>query len=385
MEKYIIALKELGLSNNILRTLLENITFDDFTKIFKGKYIETQYKYNISLDKYSKKLSDINELNKALDIAKNILKESKKNKIKHILITNKNYPKNLKNIDDAPVILYYKGRGFYKKYEKSVCCVGTRKPTEFTYNALDSLIPKLVEENFTIVSGLALGTDTHSHKVCLDNNGTTIAVLAHGLDIIYPKENEQLAKDILKNNGLLVSEYPIGTKADKFRFVQRNRIITGLAKSTLVFETREKSGTMHSVDFSIKQNKNIFCPWPRTTTELTIVLKNLINTGVAKAISNRSSYDIVVYGSGYKIKKDKKAANKFKSNILMKNINNINVDANIIYNNLNSLNKEPKKNISFEVSESLHKKITEFAKTQNVSKKELFNAFIISICNDKKG
>lgn len=382
MEIYIIALKELGLSNNIIRDLLKNITFEDFTKIFKGKYLEVQFQYNINLDKYSKNLANINQLNKAIDLAKNILKESKKNKIKHILITNKNYPKNLKNINDAPVILYYKGRGFYKKHEKSVCCVGTRKPTEFTYNALDSLIPKLVEEDFTIVSGLALGTDAYSHRVCLNNNGTTIAVLAHGLDTIYPKENEKLAEHILKNNGLLVSEYPIGTKADKFRFVKRNRIITGLTKSTLVFETKEKSGTMHSVDFAIKQKKNIFCPWPRVSTELTILLQQLIQSGIATAISNRSSYDVVVYGSGYKIKKDKNAANKFKSNLLMKNINNINVDASTIYNTFNSLNEEPKKNISFEVSETLHKKITEFARVHNVSKKELFNAFIASLCKD---
>lgn len=382
MEIYIIALKELGLSNNIIRDLLNNITFEDFTQIFKGKYLEVQFKYNLNLDTYSKKLSDIESLSNAINTAKNILIQSKKNKIKHILITNKNYPKNLKNIDDAPVILYYKGRGFYKKHEKSICCVGTRKPTEFTYNVLDSIIPKLVEEGFTIVSGLALGTDTYSHKVCLNNNGTTIAVLAHGLDTIYPKENEQLAENILKNNGLLVSEYPIGTKADKFRFVKRNRIVTGLAKSTLVFETKEKSGTMHSVDFAIKQKKNIFCPWPRISTELTIPLQRLIQSGVAKAISNRSSYDVVVYGSGYKIKKDKNAANKFKSNLLMKNINNINIDASTIYNNFNSLNEENKKNISFEVSESLHSKITEFAKTHNVSKKELFNAFIIGLCKD---
>ena len=83
-----------------------------------------------------------------------------------------------------------------------------------------------------------------------------------------------------------------------------------------------------------------------------------------------------------KSKKIKNAANKFKSNLLMKNINNINVDASTIYNTFNSLNEEPEKNISFEVSETLHKKITEFARVHNVSKKELFNAFIASLCKD---
>ena len=85
MEIYIIALKELGLSNNIIRDLLNNITFEDFTQIFKGKYLEVQFKYNLNLDTYSKKLSDIESLSNAINTAKNILIQSKKNKIKHIL------------------------------------------------------------------------------------------------------------------------------------------------------------------------------------------------------------------------------------------------------------------------------------------------------------
>lgn len=379
MELYIIALKELGLDNTILKLLIELLSEKEFNSIFNGSFIEIQYKYNIDLNKYSKVLSNINMLNNAFNTAKTILEESKKNKIKYILINNKNYPSNLKNIEDAPVILYYKGRGFYKKHEKSIACVGTRKPTEFTYNAIDALVPKLVEEEFTIISGLALGTDTYSHQVCLNNKGTTIAVLAHGLDTIYPKENIELANNILKNNGLLVSEYPVGTKADKFRFVHRNRIVTGLAKSTIVFETKEKSGTMHSVEYSLNQNKNIFCPLPSISTETTAPLKNLILKGIAQALPNRSSYDLIVYGSGYKIKKDKKAANKYKSNILTKNISNINVNSSSILEYMNKETSGINKQISFTVDESLHKKISEFTQSQNITKKELFNAFIVTL------
>ena len=384
MELYIIALKELGLDNTILKLLIELLSMEDFNNIFNGNFIEIQYKYNIDLNKYSKVLSNIDLLNNAFNTAKTILKESKKNKIKYILINNKHYPINLKNIDDAPVILYYKGRGFYKKHEKSVACVGTRNPTEFTYNAIDALVPRLVEEEFTIVSGLALGTDTYSHKVCLNNKGTTIAVLAHGLDTIYPKENIELANNILENNGLLVSEYPIGTKADKFRFVHRNRIVTGLSKSTIVFETKEKSGTMHSVEYSLNQNKNIFCPLPSIETETTIPLKKLILNGVAQALPNRSSYDLIVYGSGYKIKKDRKAANKYKSNILIKNINNSSIDSNMILEYLNKPSSENNKNISFSINEDLHKQISEFAKSKNITKKDLFNAFAIALVKSKK-
>lgn len=379
MELYIIALKELGLNNTILRTLLELLEFNDFIDIFKGNYVEIQFKYNIDLIKYSHVLSDLDILSNSFNKAKDIIKKSKKYKIKYILINNKNYPQNLKNIEDAPVILYYKGRGFYKKHEKSISCVGTRKATDFTHNAINALIPKLVEEEFTIISGLALGTDTYSHEVCLNHNGTTIAVLAHGLDTIYPSENIHLAEKILKNNGLLVSEYPIGTKADKFRFVHRNRIVTGLSRSTIVFETKEKSGTMHSVDYAINQHKNIFCPLPSAITELTEPLHNLISKGIAKPLPNKASYANVVYDSGYKIRKDKKTANKYKSNILTKNINNINTNSNLILEYMNKETSEANKQISFTVDESTHKRISEFTQLQNITKKELFNAFIVAL------
>lgn len=384
MELYIIALKELGLNNTILRLLIEALSIEEFDSIFNGSFIEIQYKHNIDLKKYSKMLSDEISLKNALDNANRVIEENKKYKIKHILINNKNYPNNLKNIEDAPVILYYKGRGFYKKHEKSVACVGTRKATDFTYNAINVLVPKLVEEDFTIVSGLALGTDTYSHETCLANNGTTIAVLAHGLDNIYPNENIKLAERILENNGLLVSEYPIGTKADKFRFVQRNRIVTGLTKSTIVFETKEKSGTMHSVEYAINQNKNIYCPLPSTITELTEPLQNLISKGIAKALTYTSSYAHIVYDSGYKVKKDKKSANKYISNILSNNVNNTNIDSNLIFEYINKPKPEISKNISFSVDEDLHKQISEYAKSHNITKKDLFNAFAIALVTSKK-
>lgn len=108
----------------------------------------------------------------------------------------------------------------------------------------------MAKENFSIISGLALGIDAESHKACLNVGGRTIAILAHGLDMIYPRENIELSKSILNNGGTLISEYPVGTKPDKFRFVDRNRIVSGLSKGTIVFETKEKSGTMHTVDYT---------------------------------------------------------------------------------------------------------------------------------------
>lgn len=378
MELYVIALKELGINNKIINLLIENLNFLDFASIFKGNYLEIQFKYNLDLNKFSDKLTDIKLLEQCILNAKSIIKDSKKEKIKIILINNKNYPKNLKLIENPPPILYFKGRGFYKKHEKSIACIGTRNPSNFSYTAIDSLVPRLVEEEFTIVSGLATGVDSYSHKACLDHNGTTIAVLAHGLDMIYPKENISLANEILKNNGLLVSEYPIRTKPDKFRFVDRNRIVSGLSKSVIVFETKEKSGTMRTVDYAVQQNKKIFCPLPSTITELTSKLNNLIESGVAKPLATRSAYDIVVYESGYKIKKDKSRANKYKSKIVSSIINDLNANNNTIYNSFNKKSNKSKQ-IAFSLDEELHTKLSEYVNSNNITKKELFNALVLSI------
>lgn len=385
MEIYIIALKELGLDNNFIRLLIENLEFLDFIDLFKGKYVEIQFKYNLDFNKYKNKLSNTVLLSNSILIAKNIIKKNKEKSIKFITIDNKNYPKNLKEIDNAPVVLYYKGRGFFKKHEKSIACVGTRQPSSFSYTAMDALLPKLIEENFTIISGLAEGVDAYSHKLCLDNHGTTIAVLAHGLDMIYPKEHEEIADKILKNNGLLVSEYPIGTKPDKFRFVDRNRIVSGLSKSVIVFETKERSGTMHTVNYAIKQKKNIFCPVPKEATELTVQLHNLIQSKIAYPLLNRSSYDVIVYKSGYKIKKDKNSINKYKSNLLSYTINNINANNTQIYHLLNSeLSSKPKKQVNFEIDNELYDNLSSFLKSKNITKKELFNSFLISLLDKKE-
>lgn len=381
MELYIIALKELGVDNNTLCLLLNTLNLSDFTDIFKGRYIDIQFKYSLDLNKYSSKLSNLTSLSNSLLKAEDIIKNSKKNKIKILLITNKRYPQNLKSIDNPPVVLYYKGKGFFKKHEKSIACVGTRNPSEFSYSAINSLIPKLVEEGFSIISGLAEGVDVYSHKVCLNNNGITIAVLAHGLDMIYPKFNESVASQILDSNGLLVSEYPIGTKPDKFRFVDRNRIVSGLSKSVIVFETKEKSGTMHTVNYALSQNKNIFCPLPGSRTVLTSQLYNLIESKVANPLISRSSYDKVVYGSGYKIKKDSKSIIKYKSNILSSSINNSNVSNSTLYNEFNKTFDYKK--TSFNLREDLSIKLDHFVKTKNISKKDLFNAFVISLLDNE--
>ena len=126
--------------------------------------------------------------------------------------------------------------------------------------AVNYLVPQWVNNNCSIISGLACGVDKLSHQACISSGGKTVAVLAHGLDMIYPKENKALADRILSSGGILMSEYPVGTKADKFRFVNRNRLIVGMSKAVVIYECDAKGGTMHNVEYATQQNKPIFCP-----------------------------------------------------------------------------------------------------------------------------
>lgn len=116
----------------------------------------------------------------------------------------------------------------------------------------------LSKENIVIVSGLAKGIETFSHTACLAAGGKTIAVVATGLDNVYPKENEKLEEEILKNGGCIISEYSAGIKASKMNFPARNRIISGISNGVLVIEAKERSGSFITVDCALEQGKDVF-------------------------------------------------------------------------------------------------------------------------------
>lgn len=379
MEIYIIALKELKVSNELILKLIYIFQLEDYLSLFNGNYIDLQFKYNLKLDGYDKILTNQTLLTQALEKAKEIKRLNKKSKIKSLLINNKDYPENLKNINNPPAILYYKGRKFYPKHNKSIACVGTRSVTDFGIGAVESIIPKLVSEGFTIVSGLAEGVDTLSHQRCLENKGTTIAVLAHGLDMIYPSRNENLAMDILESNGILVSEYPIGTKPDKFRFVERNRIVSGLSKGIVVFETKEKSGTMHTVNYTVEQKRPIFCPQPQNATETTTALAKLIQSSTAISIPSRNSFEVIVLGTGYRLK-DKEKILKLKNKSSSEIINNIKIDTMEVFD---TIQFEESKYAGIKVDSILYQQYREILKDNGLSNKDMFNSFMLSVVKSR--
>lgn len=256
MIRYVIALSELGLKNNNLISLLQSYS-SDIEKMFTDS---TVFEDRFELMAYQEYFSNKDLVSEALLKADTILEKNKEFNIKVTFYTDKNYPKELAKIDNPPAIIYYKGAEFSEISEHAIACVGTRKPTKLSYMAVNYLVPQWVNNNCSIISGLACGVDKLSHQACISSGGKTVAVLAHGLDTIYPKENKALADRILSNGGILMSEYPVGTKPDKFRFVNRNRLIVGMSKAVVIYECDAKGGTMHNVEYATQQKKPIFCP-----------------------------------------------------------------------------------------------------------------------------
>lgn len=187
--------------------------------------------------------------------AHRLFNELEKHDIHLILQEEKGFPPLLKEIPYPPHALYYKGNF---KTESVVAVVGTRKASKTSLLASAEISKNLSRLGVSIVSGLALGVDSYAHKGALAGAGHTIAVLACGLDKIYPSANNSLAKQILENKGALISEYPIGTKPLKQFFIARNRIISGLAQATLVIEAPQKSGALATARFASEQNRDLY-------------------------------------------------------------------------------------------------------------------------------
>ncbi len=175
-----------------------------------------------------------------------------------LLITSDDFPHQLKEIYDCPPILFVRGNVSLLK-SRQLAMVGSRRPTREGGINARAFAQHLAEQGWVITSGLASGIDTFSHEgALLAGEQSTIAVLAHGLDAVYPKRNQQLAKNILENNGTLVSEFPIAVDPKPEFFPRRNRIISGLSSGVLVVEAACKSGSLITAYSALEQNRDVF-------------------------------------------------------------------------------------------------------------------------------
>lgn len=174
------------------------------------------------------------------------------------------FPVRLKNIPARPGTIY--SIGSLAEYELGVAIVGTRKPTTYGRNITSELAQRLAQRGVVIISGLAHGIDGIAHQAAVNEKGRTIAVLACGLDQIYPAAHRSLAQAMLAANGALVSEYKPGTPPLQHRFLERNRLVSGLADSIIVTEASLRSGTMNTVSHALEQGRDVYAvPGPITS------------------------------------------------------------------------------------------------------------------------
>jgi len=246
-------------------------------KTIKSIYYAEKYKLN-NVVGIGKKISENILNNRIKEIAKIHLKYMIKNNIEIVSILDDEYPNILRNIYDPPIFLYLKGN---KKIlnKMSIAIIGCREARDYGKKIAKNFAYNLSKNNINIISGLAKGIDTCAHLGAIYAKEKTIAVLGSGINVIYPKENLYLVQKILENEGVIISEYPLGTAPEKRNFVARNRIISGMSRGVLVVEAKKKSGTLITVDFALNEGRDIFVIPGDISSENSFGTNDLIKQG----------------------------------------------------------------------------------------------------------
>lgn len=214
-----------------------------------------------------------------------LMAEVAANGISLLTIEDKNYPARLRQIYDAPALLYVRGK--LEDDEWPLGVVGTRKITSYGRIVVPRIVGELAKQGITIVSGLAFGVDALAHSVTLENKGRTVAVLGSGLDdkTIYPAVNLNLARRIIESGGAVISELPPGTPPLKQNFPHRNRIISGLALGVLVIEADVNSGSLITAKLALDQNRDVFAVPGSILSPVSAGPNNLIKMGAKLIVS----------------------------------------------------------------------------------------------------
>ncbi|MEK9658006.1 MAG: DNA-processing protein DprA [bacterium] len=224
-------------------------------------------------------------------------------------IQNPLYPQQLKEIHTPPLLLYCKGN-LEQLQQDLIAIVGTRNPSHYGTDCCTHFTKTLCHY-FGIISGLAAGIDSHALRTCLSEKKGCIAVIGTGLDIIYPKINVSLSKEI-SEKGLILSEFPLGTKGLAHHFPQRNRIISGLCKGILVCEGKQKSGSLITANYAIEQNKDVFTIPGNIFSDLSEGPNGLIKEGAKLCQSPQDildEYNILLKEQPNIISKNKRTSN----------------------------------------------------------------------------
>ena len=209
------------------------------------------------------------DVDKAIENAQNSYEYVLNNPEVHVItVFDDDYPDKLMVMKNKrPVFLYVKGDAEILKHP-NIAVIGTRKPSAESEKFEKKAVKKIVTNSHrTVVSGLALGCDKIAHQTTVDENKTTIAVLPSGVDVITPSSNRNLAENIVKTGGCLISEYEPAAKAFKGTYVERDALIAALSDGTFVVECKVKSGTMHTVEAALKYNRKVMAYLPKDSSK----------------------------------------------------------------------------------------------------------------------
>lgn len=263
-EIYKIALSFLkGVTPAVVRHISElGLTPEEF---FSRETSELKKKLNLNsselIDKYIREVA----YHKALVEYKNI----ERHKIDILFLLDDSYPYRLSEINDAPIILYKLGENNLDS-RHIISVVGTRRPTPYGNDFCNKLVNDLAIyfPDITVVSGLAYGIDATSHMAALSSNVSTVAVVAHGLDMIYPASHRDLARNIIKAGGAIISEYPFSTKPFRTHFLERNRIVAAISDVTVVVESAIKGGAISTANYAFSYSRDVMALPGRISDEL---------------------------------------------------------------------------------------------------------------------
>ena len=253
MDKYWIAFSSIEGVDGVFVQRLFNY-FGDIESAFKASRNDLTQIDGLSIKKAENFLKERDkiDLEKTMD-------EVLRREIKYITFDSPQYPEMLKQIEDAPIILYYKGDLSSCNLNKTLAVVGSRRASYYAKEAVGKILSELEGTDICIVSGLASGIDTSAHTNALKYGLKTIGVIASGFDYVYPASNKSLYEQIEDSGGALVTEYYPTFEPLKFRFPQRNRIVSGLSYGTLVAEASMKSGALITANLTLEQGRELLC------------------------------------------------------------------------------------------------------------------------------
>lgn len=234
----------------------------------------------------------IDNKDEALRSAESEIKFLNKKGAKALYYLDDDYPRRLKYFDQSPVILYYLGNGKLNP-QRTVGVVGTRKPSDYGSIQCEHIVEGLKSYGVSIISGLAFGIDTISHRSAVDTSQETIGILGHGLDMIYPSSNRQLSNKMIEHGGLL-TEFGHGTKPDRENFPMRNRIIAALSDAVIIVESAVKGGSIITAEFADAYNKDVFAMPGRVDDPMSAGPNKLIKSHKAHMVESAKDISYIM-------------------------------------------------------------------------------------------